>query len=116
MGCRERAPQHSLVRVGVSDGHVVLDVRRRLSGRGAYVHTRFPCVDQALARGLSRALKCHVDAQAAETLRNVVQSRLVREKLARDANNNSLDAPRRIQQCSGNAFHPSVATRDVEGQ
>jgi predicted RNA-binding protein YlxR (DUF448 family) len=47
-------PQRELVRVAVDGARVVLDPKRALSGRGAYVHARSSCVTIA---GLSRALR-----------------------------------------------------------
>ena len=57
VGCRVIAPQHELVRVAVDGARVVLDPRRRLAGRGAYVHPRAACVSVGgLARGLRRSV------------------------------------------------------------
>ena len=38
VGCKERAPQRELLRVALVDGKPVADSRRRLPGRGGYVH------------------------------------------------------------------------------
>jgi uncharacterized protein len=38
VGCRVRAPADDLLRVVVVDGTLVPDLRRRLSGRGAWLH------------------------------------------------------------------------------
>lgn len=58
VGCRQRAEQHTLVRVVAVDGRLTVDVRRRLPGRGAYVHPEPSCLDQAERRGaFPRALR-----------------------------------------------------------
>ena len=62
VGCRGRAEQQSLLRLCVADGRVVADARRRLPGRGAYVHYRRECLEAGLrrggiARGLRRAVR-----------------------------------------------------------
>jgi len=69
-GCRAVAPQRELVRVAfrpaVAEGSadhapdLVLDPKRRLPGRGAYVHPRPACVT---VPGLARSLRCSVSRQ-----------------------------------------------------
>jgi predicted RNA-binding protein YlxR (DUF448 family) len=83
VGCRERDAQADLLRVVARDGRVQPDPRRRLSGRGAYVHVpttgaQRQCLERALRRGgLARALRvgvrdedavavCEAAARAAE--------------------------------------------------
>ncbi|NOY89943.1 MAG: DUF448 domain-containing protein [Deltaproteobacteria bacterium] len=68
IGCRQRDRRDALARVvrvpdgvfpeGVSSqGGVVVDLRRRLPGRGASVHPRVKCIEVAVRRGaLKRAL------------------------------------------------------------
>ncbi|HVV85610.1 MAG TPA: YlxR family protein [Kofleriaceae bacterium] len=57
MGCRAAVPQAELVRVAVTAGRVVADPRRRVPGRGAYVHARPACLTAAGKGGLARSLK-----------------------------------------------------------
>ncbi|HEX6920838.1 MAG TPA: YlxR family protein [Actinomycetes bacterium] len=58
VGCRERAPAATLLRVVARDGAVVADPRRVLPGRGAHVHPRAACIDLAeRRRAFSRALR-----------------------------------------------------------
>jgi predicted RNA-binding protein YlxR (DUF448 family) len=58
VGCGTRAPKRELLRVAVADGEPAPDPHGRAPGRGAYVHRREACVDQALRRGaLARALR-----------------------------------------------------------
>ncbi|MGE0868292.1 MAG: YlxR family protein [Kofleriaceae bacterium] len=56
-GCRAVEPQSALVRLVFDGPHLVIDRRRRLFGRGAYVHSRVGCVTVAgLAKSLRRAV------------------------------------------------------------
>ena len=58
VGCRSRAPQGGLLRVVARDGATVPDLRRRLPGRGAYVHRTADCVATAdKRRAFARALR-----------------------------------------------------------
>ena len=62
VGCRGRDERSKLLRVVVidrGDGPVLtLDERRRLPGRGAWLHARIECLDQAVRRhAFGRALR-----------------------------------------------------------
>jgi uncharacterized protein len=58
LGCRQRAPRSSLVRVVARDGRVVVDTAARLPGRGAWVHPVSGCVEDAVKRrAFGRALR-----------------------------------------------------------
>ena len=58
VGCREVQAKRQLIRVvRAPDGHVQIDPTGKRSGRGAYVHERRPCWEQALRGRLSFALK-----------------------------------------------------------
>jgi predicted RNA-binding protein YlxR (DUF448 family) len=50
VGCRSRAEADGLLRVVVVDGTVVPDARRRLPGRGAWLHPVSGCLDRAERR------------------------------------------------------------------
>jgi uncharacterized protein len=50
VGCRTRAEAGGLLRVVVVDGAVVPDPRRRLPGRGAWLHPVPECLDRAERR------------------------------------------------------------------
>jgi predicted RNA-binding protein YlxR (DUF448 family) len=51
VGCRERAAQPDLLRVVLTRGRLVADARRRLPGRGSYIHPTAGCVRRASERG-----------------------------------------------------------------
>jgi len=60
IGCGLKRPQAELVRlaVGSRPGTIVLDRRRRLPGRGAYLCPRIQCLAEALRRRrVDRALR-----------------------------------------------------------
>jgi len=58
LGCRQRAPRSSLVRVVARDGVVVVDALARFPGRGAWVHGTLDCVETATERrAWARALR-----------------------------------------------------------
>ncbi len=58
LGCRQRAPRSSLVRVVARDGRAVVDTAARLPGRGAWVHPDSGCIGNAIRRrAFGRALK-----------------------------------------------------------
>ena len=68
VGCRRRDSQKALVRIARASAGFRVDPRRRLPGRGAYVHVQ--CVDRALARGgVARGFKTRVSWEAADDLR-----------------------------------------------
>ena len=58
VGCRVRAVADGLLRVVVEQGTLVPDPRRRLPGRGAWLHPVRGCLDRAERRSaLPRALR-----------------------------------------------------------
>ena len=58
LGCRQRAPRSSLLRVVARDGRAVADVAARLPGRGAWVHPAAGCIENAVKRkAFGRALR-----------------------------------------------------------
>ncbi|MBN9096533.1 MAG: YlxR family protein [Pseudonocardia sp.] len=58
VGCRTRSPADGLLRVVAVDGVVTPDPRRRLPGRGAWLHPVPECLDRAERRSaFPRALR-----------------------------------------------------------
>lgn len=58
VGCRERAPRSSLLRVVSIDSVLAIDERAVMPGRGAWVHETLECVDTAIRRrAFVRALR-----------------------------------------------------------
>jgi uncharacterized protein len=71
VGCRSREEKVRLIRIVPRGLGVAVDVRQREPGRGAYLHPRPECLEQALKRrSLGRALRSEIDGQqAAVTIR-----------------------------------------------
>ncbi|HXR44704.1 MAG TPA: YlxR family protein [Pseudolysinimonas sp.] len=69
LGCRQRAPRSSLVRVVARDGRVVVDTTARLPGRGAWLHPSRECAATALQRkAFGRALRADGALDASDVL------------------------------------------------
>lgn len=70
VGCRQTAPASTLLRLVASESGVVVDERRRLPGRGAWLHPSAACLEQALKRrAITRALRgAQPDADALRRL------------------------------------------------
>ena len=76
VGCRSTDAQAHLVRLAKVDGRAVPDVRRRLPGRGAYVHARAECIRGGFRRGgIARGLRCEVRERDVDTILTAVSSR-----------------------------------------
>jgi uncharacterized protein len=68
LGCRQRAPRPSLVRVVARDGRVVVDAAARLPGRGAWLHPDPGCLDAAVKRNaFGRALRTAITPESLRT-------------------------------------------------
>ena len=66
IGCRARDEKTLLLRVVAHEAGVEIDIRQVLPGRGAYLHPRPGCLEQALRRrSLVRALRSEIDGQQA---------------------------------------------------
>ena len=58
IGCREREESSGLLRVVLEDGRIVPDIRRRIPGRGAWIHPRASCgLAATRRRAWARALR-----------------------------------------------------------
>ena len=62
MGCNERFPKNTLLRVvRAPDGNVSLDFTGKKSGRGAYICKNVACLKKAQkTKRLSRVLECEI--------------------------------------------------------
>jgi len=71
VGCRTREEKARLLRIVGRDGGIKVDHPQIEPGRGAYLHPRPECLEQALKRrSLGRALRSEIDGQqAAVTIR-----------------------------------------------
>ena len=80
VGCKERAPQAELLRVALVDGKPVADPRRRLPGRGGYLHRDPACAQLASQGGFARAFRARLVPPA--VLRNAEE--LIRQDRGRE--------------------------------
>jgi predicted RNA-binding protein YlxR (DUF448 family) len=70
VGCRAKTLAAELLRVVVVDGELVPDLRRRLPGRGAWIHRSPECLRLAQRRrAFSRALRIPRGAQEPDVAR-----------------------------------------------
>ncbi|MGI6160850.1 MAG: RNase P modulator RnpM [Christensenellales bacterium] len=77
VGCREMKPKKQLIRiVRDAEGAVLVDLKGKSPGRGAYVCPQSECVTKAVKiRALDRALEVKVDAQIEGMLKQQIESR-----------------------------------------
>lgn len=70
LGCREMKPKRELLRVvRTPEGEVTLDIRGKVSGRGAYVCPNEDCLRRAVkSRALDRALETKIPDEVMEQL------------------------------------------------
>ena len=68
VGCRQVLAKRALIRVVRSPDGVRVDATGKAAGRGAYVHDKRVCWEQALKGGLSHALKTELTEQDREIL------------------------------------------------
>lgn len=64
VGCREVQGKRSMIRVVRSPDGVKIDLTGKLAGRGAYIHNRRTCWEEAIKASLGRALKVELDEVA----------------------------------------------------
>ncbi|MDR2378330.1 MAG: YlxR family protein [Bifidobacteriaceae bacterium] len=77
VGCRERGPRTNLIRLvldsAVTPAVIVVDRGNGLPGRGAWLHPRRQCVDQAISRRVwARAFR-HQGGVDADALHGLVR-------------------------------------------
>jgi predicted RNA-binding protein YlxR (DUF448 family) len=68
VGCRETLAKRTLVRLVRGSDGVKVDPTGKVSGRGAYLHTRRACWEQALRGPLEQALKTRLSDADREAL------------------------------------------------
>lgn len=65
VGCQESADPEELVRFVLGpSGELAPVLSGAASGRGAWVHARRPCLEQAARRGFKKAFKCELESDA----------------------------------------------------
>ncbi|NBQ98728.1 MAG: YlxR family protein [Microbacteriaceae bacterium] len=62
VGCRQLESRTNLLRVVRFEGKLQIDVSKKLSGRGSWLHQKLNCLDLAVNRGaFSRAFRSKID-------------------------------------------------------
>ena len=76
LGCREMKPKCELLRlVRTSEDSTILDLKGKISGRGAYLCS-IPCLEKAMkSRSLERALGIAVPQEVYENIRVELEAR-----------------------------------------
>jgi predicted RNA-binding protein YlxR (DUF448 family) len=74
VGCRETLPKRELIRVVRTPEGVRIDQTGKLDGRGAYMHDRKSCWEQALKGSLANALKTEMTADEKTSLTTFMES------------------------------------------
>lgn len=74
VGCREVLAKRNLIRVVRGPAGVSIDLTGKAAGRGAYVHDKRSCWDEALKGALVHALKTELTEQNREVLIHFMES------------------------------------------
>lgn len=76
IACQERYPKRELIRVVCTpEGNIVIDLRGKRPGRGAYICRNPQCWEVALEpKRLSRALRCPVGSEEVAMLKEELAS------------------------------------------
>ncbi len=74
VACRTSTRKSDLIRlVRTPEGEVMIDVKKRCEGRGAYICPNEDCIDLARKKhSLDRALKCHASDDIYDSLKGMV--------------------------------------------
>jgi predicted RNA-binding protein YlxR (DUF448 family) len=74
IGCREVLDKGDLMRVVRTPEGVVMDQSGKMPGRGAYVHPRKSCWENALQGSIARALRVELSSGDRQRLEEAVSS------------------------------------------
>jgi hypothetical protein len=114
VGCRERASAATLLRVVAVDGLLKPDIKRRLPGRGAWLHPRVGCLDIAeRRRAFGRALRVPSIALDSTQVRVFLSSDQSADKVHRAGTEVAAAGPRTASDSAPNtpkAGRPVVST------
>jgi predicted RNA-binding protein YlxR (DUF448 family) len=75
LGCNEHKAKRELVRVvRLPDGEAVLDLKGKVSGRGAYICPSLACFKKARrARRIERALECEISEEVFDSMEALIK-------------------------------------------
>jgi len=74
VGCRQVMPKRNLIRVVRSPEGVSIDLTGKTAGRGAYLHDKKSCWENALKGALNHALKTELTEQDRDVLIHFMES------------------------------------------
>lgn len=78
IGCRRRESPVVLLRVVAVDGIVIPDLRRRLPGRGAWLHPNLGCLDAAeRRRAFGRSLRAYRPLDVSRVRRQLLDTQVI---------------------------------------
>ncbi len=74
VACRKSTGKKDLIRlVRTPGGEIMIDIRKRCDGRGAYICPDEACIELARKKhSIDRALKCHASDEIYESLKGMV--------------------------------------------
>ncbi len=72
VGCRETLAKQTLTRIVRSPDGVQVDLTGKLSGRGAYLHNRVACWENALKGALANALRTKLTTEERDALKEFI--------------------------------------------
>ena len=74
LGCNEHKPKRELVRVvRLPDGQVTLDLKGKVSGRGAYICPSLACFKKARkSKRIDRTLECEIPEEVYDAMETLV--------------------------------------------
>lgn len=74
VGCREVLSKRSMIRIVKTADGIVIDSTGKLPGRGAYLHNKRSCWENAMKGALARALKTELNQNEREQLLEFMSS------------------------------------------
>ena len=72
MGCRETLAKRTLIRIVRSPDGVQIDLKGKISGRGAYLHNQRECWEKGLKGSLASALKTKISKEDRDALEEFI--------------------------------------------
>ncbi|HVA80784.1 MAG TPA: YlxR family protein [Candidatus Binataceae bacterium] len=81
LGCIRRDAQSAMLRVALSNGQAVLDVQKKLPGRGGYLHASADCMTRFVASKVKqfKSLRSGIDKEQRMRIAESIRTRLDRE-------------------------------------
>jgi predicted RNA-binding protein YlxR (DUF448 family) len=81
VGCRQQGNRAELIRITNFQGNPIVDIEKKLPGRGAWLHPKTKCISTAVERkAFGRAFRGKVDIeQATDLLKQIEQAEMMLE-------------------------------------